>query len=93
MADQLLMARLAYGSDAMAIDGPSTTSVAHQTSFEYLTGCWRRLQSTKVALSRRGYNADDVAQGMTVIERLHSLIVSYAGLSVQDPSMFYQPPA
>ncbi|KAG9010260.1 hypothetical protein FRB94_010788 [Tulasnella sp. JGI-2019a] len=79
LADQLVMSRLESGS-------------ATQTSFEYLTGCWRRLRAMKTTFSRRGYNPFDLAQGMAVIDKLHGLIVSYAGLSLQDPSMFYQPP-
>ncbi|KAG8884379.1 hypothetical protein FRB97_004388 [Tulasnella sp. 331] len=79
IADQLVMSRLESGS-------------AIQTSFEYLTGCWRRLRAAKSAFFRRGYNPEDLTRGMAVFEKLHGLIVSYAGLSLQDPSMFDQPP-
>ena len=83
MIDQLLIARLEY---------PSAGSAHDLSSFEYLTACWKRIQTARSALVRRGYSQSEITQGMVVINKLKDLVVSYAGLSLQDPSMFYQPP-
>lgn len=87
IVDRLIIARLEHGSNQPASDPQTMT-----TSFEYLTGCWKRLQTTKTMVVRRGYSQADVASAMPVINKLKELIISYAGFSLQDPTMFYQPP-
>lgn len=89
LLDRLVIARLEYDPQA-SIFGVNPSAIP--TSFEYLTGCWKRLQTTKTQLHRRGYAVEDVAQAMPVLTKLKELLVSYAGLSLQEPSMFYQPP-
>ncbi|KIO29369.1 hypothetical protein M407DRAFT_70531 [Tulasnella calospora MUT 4182] len=85
LVDQLLISRLEFDPMAVQVIG------SVPTSFEYLSSCWKRLQTAKTTLTRRGSPAD-IAQATPVITKLKDLIISYAGLSLQEPSMFYQPP-
>lgn len=62
-----------------------------ETVFEYLTGCWKRLYAANREMSRLGYAADEKAKWAKAFEELKALIISYAGMTLEDPSMFPQP--
>jgi len=59
-----------------------------ETVFEYLTGCWKRLYAANKELHRSSY---DKKQWQQLFDRLKSLIISYCGLTLEDPTMFPQP--
>lgn len=59
-----------------------------ETVFEYLIGCWRRLYSSARELNRSAY---DKTLWTPTFERLKGLIISYCGMTLEDPSMFPQP--
>lgn len=78
-----------------------------QTAFEYLVGCWKRLNATRYALLKKVGNhastIEDVLKkgqvytpvetqaALDILEKLRNLIISYAGLILQEPDMFPQP--
>jgi len=79
-----------------------------QTSFEYLVSCWKRLNSQRSLLLRRGptgsvsfvlfptellYSSyvQDLERSSAALEKLRDLVISYAGLTLQDSTMFPQP--
>jgi len=57
-----------------------------QTSFEYLVQAWRRAQAARSDVVTRS-----VPARVAAIDALKALCISFAGLSIQDPSMFPQP--
>lgn len=77
------------------------------TVFEYLVGCWKRLNSAKANLikkvgithgvcTRRLYVApqnlvNELQQAFVLLEKIRDLIISYAGLTLQEPEAFPQP--
>lgn len=77
------------------------------TVFEYLVGCWKRLNSAKANLikkvgithgvcTKRSYitpqnPVNELQQASALLEKIRDLIVSYAGLTLQEPEMFPQP--
>lgn len=77
------------------------------TVFEYLVGCWKRLNSAKANLIKKVGIAHDVRtehshiapqnpvnelqQASALLEKIRDLIISYAGLTLQEPEMFPQP--
>jgi ubiquitin conjugation factor E4 B len=61
--------------------------------FEYLTGCWKRLYAANREMSRLGYSSTEKAQWAKAFDELKRLIISYAGMTLEDPSMFPQPAA
>ncbi|KAG8832211.1 hypothetical protein FRC17_001747 [Serendipita sp. 399] len=94
-ADRLLIARLELDPQAM-VDDPEqmiiqTQLPSDQTCFEYLVGCWKRLITQRSAVIKRNPPSKDLEQASALIERLRELIISYAGLTLQEPSMFPQP--
>lgn len=97
IVDQLLIARLELDPNGMSDDPEILTVTAslppNQTVFEYLVGCWRRVNLARSALHKKGYNSADadVVKAFGVLDQLRDLLVSYAGLTLQDPSMFPQP--
>lgn len=74
-----------------------------ETIFEYLTGCWKRLymanrEMTKIvsregqiACSSQGYTSEEKANWSATSNKLKGLIVSYCGMTLEDPTMFPQP--
>jgi len=83
------------------------------TTFEYLTGCWKRLYRVNREVlkavswnelgclglvtdrscdsTNKGYSAENLTEWKSMFDKLKDLIVSYAGYTLEDPSMFPQP--
>lgn len=59
-----------------------------ETTFEYLVGCWRRLYGATRDLNRLGYDKSNWAP---TFDKIKALVISYCGMSLEDPSMFPQP--
>ncbi|KAI0071497.1 ubiquitin conjugation factor E4 [Panus rudis PR-1116 ss-1] len=95
VADRLLIARLELDPQTMSDDLeflPVLASLpAEQTTFEYLVGCWRRLNAARSVLYKKGYLPPQIQKAEEVLDKARELIISYAGLTLQDPSMFPQP--
>ncbi|KAF8895484.1 ubiquitin conjugation factor E4 [Infundibulicybe gibba] len=81
LIDRLLIARLELDPGNMT----------WQTTFEYLVGCWKRINSARSSLIKKGYPPIDTQYGLNVIEKMRELVISYAGLTLQEPEMFPQP--
>lgn len=100
VADRCLIYRLEIDPQgAMTDDAEILTIVANlpqdQTTFEYLVSCWQRVNSARVALHKRStLDPKDVAaisKAEATLDQLRDLVISYAGLTLQDPTMFPQP--
>ncbi|KAG5648373.1 hypothetical protein DXG03_004945 [Asterophora parasitica] len=95
LADRLLIARLELDPSAMSDDLdflPVLSSLPPgQTSFEYLVGAWKRLNTTRSSVIKKGYSPSETQVALTKLEKLRELIISYAGLILQEPEMFPQP--
>ncbi|KAJ7863060.1 ubiquitin elongating factor core-domain-containing protein [Mycena olivaceomarginata] len=93
--DRLLIARLELDPSNMTDDLDFLPVLAslppQQTTFEYLVGCWKRLNSARSALMKKAYSPVDVQNALTRLEKVRELIVSYTGLTLQEPEMFPQP--
>ncbi|KAF4577224.1 hypothetical protein EYR36_005211 [Pleurotus pulmonarius] len=93
--DSILIARLELDPQQMSDDLeylPVLVSLPRdQTIFEYLVGSWKRLNSTRSALLKRGYAPMDTENAINKLEKIRELIISYAGLTLQEPEMFPQP--
>ncbi|KAJ6585038.1 ubiquitin elongating factor core-domain-containing protein [Mycena capillaripes] len=93
--DRLLIARLELDPSNMTDDLdflPVLASLpAQQTTFEYLVGCWKRLNSARAALMKKSYSPVDVQNALNRLEKVRELIISYTGLTLQEPEMFPQP--
>ncbi|CDO71427.1 hypothetical protein BN946_scf184909.g21 [Trametes cinnabarina] len=63
-----------------------------QTVFEYLVDCWKRLNAARSTLLKKNYVPLEQRQAMGVLDKLRDLIISYTGLTLQEPEMFPQPP-
>jgi len=63
-----------------------------ETPFEYLSGCWKRLGAARSRMLKANYPKPDVEKMTTTLDSLKDLIISYSGLTLQDPSMFSEPP-
>ncbi|KAG6816241.1 hypothetical protein H0H87_007478 [Tephrocybe sp. NHM501043] len=87
IADRILIARLELDPGAMSDDLeylPVLASLpAQQTTFEYLVGAWKRVNAIKSALVKKA--------PLVRLEKLRELIISYTGLTLQEPEMFPQP--
>ncbi|KAJ7107276.1 ubiquitin elongating factor core-domain-containing protein [Mycena crocata] len=94
--DRLLIARLELDSSRMTDDLDYLPVLASlppgQTTFEYLVGSWKRLNSARSALIKKAYSPVDVQNALNRLEKVRELIVSYTGLTLQEPEMFPQPP-
>ncbi|KAI6042671.1 ubiquitin elongating factor core-domain-containing protein [Pisolithus marmoratus] len=92
--DSLLIARLELDPHAMSDDleyVPVLASLpAQMTVFEYLVGCWKRLNKTRNDLMRKT-PVKEMQQASVLLDKICNLVISYAGLSLQDPGMFPQP--
>ncbi|PCH40023.1 hypothetical protein WOLCODRAFT_88418 [Wolfiporia cocos MD-104 SS10] len=95
IADRLLISRLELDPQTMSDDLEYLSVIAslppQQTAFEYLVGCWKRLNTAKTSLLKKAYPPLERQQALAVLDKLRDLIVSYAGLTLQEPEMFPQP--
>ncbi|THG98805.1 hypothetical protein EW026_g3438 [Hermanssonia centrifuga] len=95
IADRVLIARLELDPQAMSDDLdylPVLASLpAQQTAFEYLVSCWKCLNGVRSALLKKNYPPIQMQQATAVLDKLRDLIISYAGLTLQEPEMFSQP--
>lgn len=93
--DRVLIARLEIDPQTMSDDLeylPVLASLpAGQTIFEYLVGCWRRLNSVRSTLLKKSYPPIQVEQATAKLDQVKELVISYAGLILQEPEMFPQP--
>ncbi|KAF7365176.1 U-box domain-containing protein [Mycena venus] len=94
--DRLLISRLELDPSNMSSDDldflPVLASLPpQQTTFEYLVGCWKRLNSARSALMKKAYSPVDVQNALNRLEKVRELIISYTGLTLQEPEMFPQP--
>jgi ubiquitin conjugation factor E4 B len=81
---------------------------SQQTTFEYLLGCWKRLNAASSTLNKvsehlvllaqlvnvrflQGYSPAENRQAIDILTKIRDLVVSYAGLTLQEPEMFPQP--
>ncbi|KAH7922937.1 hypothetical protein BV22DRAFT_1036932 [Leucogyrophana mollusca] len=94
IADRLLISRLELDPQAMSDDLEYVAVLAslppQMTVFEYLVGCWRRLNSARVALMKKT-RVTEIQQASATLEKIRDLVISYAGLCLQEPDMFPQP--
>ncbi|KIY63497.1 hypothetical protein CYLTODRAFT_493873 [Cylindrobasidium torrendii FP15055 ss-10] len=95
MLSRLIIARLEVDPNDMTDDleyMPVLASLpAKQTVFEYLVGAWKRLNSTRALLIKKGYIPGEAQAALEKLDKLKELIISYAGFSLQEPEMFPQP--
>ncbi|KAF7965550.1 hypothetical protein HWV62_42882, partial [Athelia sp. TMB] len=104
IADRLLIARLELDPQSMSDDLDYVSVLAslpaQQTVFEYLIGCWKRLNTARSAVLKKagisnvfkiGYTPVEAQQALGALEKLRELVVSYTGLTLQEPEMFPQP--
>ncbi|KAL6304363.1 ubiquitin conjugation factor E4 [Sparassis latifolia] len=95
IADRLLISRLELDPQGMSDDLGYLSVIAslppQQTVFEYLVGCWKRLNTTRSALLKKSYPPVERQKALNVLEKLRDLVISYAGLTLQEPEMFPQP--
>ncbi|RXW24458.1 hypothetical protein EST38_g1393 [Candolleomyces aberdarensis] len=96
LIDQLLISRLELDPSGMSDDLeylPVLVSLpAGQSVFEYLVGAWKRSNATRTALGKKNIPPMDMQNGFAKIDKVKELIISYAGLIIQEPEMFPQPP-
>ncbi|KAI8994147.1 ubiquitin conjugation factor E4 [Trametes punicea] len=96
VADRTLIARLELDPQSMSDDLDFLPVLAslppQQTVFEYLVGCWKRLNAARSTLLKKNYVPSEQQRAMKVLDKLRDLIISYTGLTLQEPEMFPQPP-
>ncbi|KIJ62650.1 hypothetical protein HYDPIDRAFT_41789 [Hydnomerulius pinastri MD-312] len=94
IADRLLISRLELDPNAMSDDldyvAVLASLPAQMTVFEYLVGCWKRLNSARANLLKKS-PVNETQQASAVLDKIRDLLISYAGLSLQEPEMFPQP--
>nr|XP_019011039.1 ubiquitin-conjugation factor E4 B [Kwoniella pini CBS 10737]OCF49820.1 ubiquitin-conjugation factor E4 B [Kwoniella pini CBS 10737] len=97
MADRLLIARLSLDPASMASsDDPDVLSVlvglpTGETIFEYLTGCWKRLYGANRESLKYSFSTEERRSWAAAFDKLKGLIISYCGMTLEDPTMFPQP--
>ncbi|KAF9533152.1 ubiquitin elongating factor core-domain-containing protein [Crepidotus variabilis] len=95
LLDRLLIARLELDPQKMTDELdylPVLVSLPpKQTIFEYLVGCWKRLNAARSAAIKKGYTPLDTQNALERIEKIRHLVISYAGYILQEPEMFPQP--
>ncbi|OCF33004.1 ubiquitin-conjugation factor E4 B [Kwoniella heveanensis BCC8398] len=97
LVDRLLIARLSLDLDAMSNsdDADKLTILAGlptgETIFEYLTGCWKRLYAVHKELTKFSFSPEEKARWTVSFDRIKALIISYCGMTLEDPTMFPQP--
>ncbi|RDX42611.1 hypothetical protein OH76DRAFT_1410953 [Lentinus brumalis] len=93
--DRTLIARLELDPQGMSDDLeflPVLASLpAHLTVLEYLIGCWKRLNAARSALLKKNVVPLQQQQATELLDKLRDLIISYTGLTLQEPEMFPQP--
>ena len=78
------------------------------TVFEYLVGCWKRLNSTRATLLKKvrpcftnnashliivqGYPPSDLQGAIELMDAMRHLIISYIGINLMTPDAFPHPP-
>ncbi|WOO81182.1 Ubiquitin conjugation factor E4 [Vanrija pseudolonga] len=99
LRDRLLIARLSLDPSTMATsDDPDQLTVLaglpqDETVFEYLTGAWKRLYTANREFNRLQYSKEEKAKWVAAFDELKRLIISYSGMTLEDPTMFPQPPS
>nr|XP_019046475.1 ubiquitin-conjugation factor E4 B [Kwoniella bestiolae CBS 10118]OCF25405.1 ubiquitin-conjugation factor E4 B [Kwoniella bestiolae CBS 10118] len=97
LADRLLIARLSLDTESMASSNdPDALSVlaglpSGETIFEYLTGCWKRLYGVNRESNRYSFSNDEKSSWAAAFDKLKALVISYCGMTLEDPTMFPQP--
>ncbi|KAI9443115.1 ubiquitin elongating factor core-domain-containing protein [Lactarius indigo] len=61
------------------------------TVFEYLVGCWKRLNAARAVLLKRGHPPASIQRALELEEKMRHLIISYIGINFQAPDAFYAP--
>lgn len=61
------------------------------TVFEYLVGCWKRLNAARAALLKKGHPPASIRRALELEEKMRHLIISYIGINFQAPDAFYAP--
>ncbi|KAJ8582493.1 hypothetical protein M405DRAFT_937743 [Rhizopogon salebrosus TDB-379] len=93
IVDHLLITRLELDPQAMSDDLEYVSVLASLPSlsvFEYLVGCWKRINAAKSVLLKKSPVAE-TQRATVLLDKLRDLIISYAGLTLQEPEMFPQP--
>ncbi|KAG1881945.1 ubiquitin elongating factor core-domain-containing protein [Suillus tomentosus] len=93
IVDRLLITRLELNAQAMSDDLEYVSVLASlppQSVFEYLVGCWKRINTAKSILLKK-HPVSETQQATALLNQLRDLIISYIGLNLQDPEMFPQP--
>ncbi len=95
--DQVVISRLEIDPSVMSDDPETITVISclppEQTVFEYLVGCWQRVNSSRSALNKKPFSNEsqaEVARANGILDELRDRVISYAGLTIQDPTMFPQ---
>jgi ubiquitin conjugation factor E4 B len=70
---------------------PALASLPAHSVLQFLLGAWRRLTAAAAALAKGRHAPQDMHAAHAVLERARDLLVSYAGLGLQEPGMFPQP--
>lgn len=95
MIDDLLTTRLEIDPQNMTDDLEYLPVLAslppQQTIFEFLVGCWKRINSTRSTILKKGYSPIDNQNALDLLEQIRELVISYAGLTLQEPELFPQP--
>ncbi|KAF8158117.1 ubiquitin elongating factor core-domain-containing protein [Crassisporium funariophilum] len=93
--DRLLISRLELDPQVMTDELdylPVLVSLPpQQTIFEYLVGCWKRLNAARSVVIKKGYTPVDTQNALDRLEKIRELVISYTGLTLQEPEMFPQP--
>jgi ubiquitin conjugation factor E4 B len=63
----------------------------NQTVFEYLVGCWKRLNAAKSVLLKKGHPPVSIQKALELEEKMRHLLISYIGINFQAPDAFYAP--
>ncbi|KAF9483478.1 hypothetical protein BDN70DRAFT_873762 [Pholiota conissans] len=95
LLDRVLIARLELNPQNMTDELdylPVLVSLPpQQTIFEYLIGCWKRLNIARSSVMKKGYIPADSLKALDELEKIRTLIISYSGYILQEPEMFPQP--
>ncbi|OCF74479.1 ubiquitin-conjugation factor E4 B [Kwoniella mangroviensis CBS 8886] len=97
LSDRLLIARLSLDTESMtSSNDPDALSIIAglppgETIFEYLTGCWKRLYGANRESNKYSFTNDEKTTWTAAFEKLKALVISYCGMTLEDPTMFPQP--
>ncbi|CCO29155.1 ubiquitin conjugation factor E4 B [Rhizoctonia solani AG-1 IB] len=95
LADTIIIDRLSLDPRSPTEDPELLTVLVAlpplETSLGYLVGCWKRIHTIRIQLSRRPPPLADLQRATQILDKLRELVVSYAGFTLQDPGMFPQP--